>query len=88
MKKMRVEYFESLKQYCEKDIKNMATCYPKNKKIISSHVKENGCDLQYVKNQTEEMCLRTVKQSGWVLKYVNEQTEEMCLEAMKKMDWH
>lgn len=47
-------------------------------------VKQNGYALQYVKDQTEEICLEAVKQNGYALQYVNEQTEEICLEAVKK----
>ena len=46
-------------------------------------VKEDGYNLQYVKNQTEEICLAAVKQNGWTLKNVKNQTEQVCLEAAK-----
>jgi hypothetical protein len=42
-------------------------------------VKEYGDALQYVNNQTENICLEAVKQ-----KYVKNQTENICLEAVKK----
>ena len=47
-------------------------------------VKQNGSALQYVAEQTEEICLEAVKQDGWTLQYVVEQTEEICLEAVKR----
>ena len=37
--------------------------------------------LEYVKNQTEEICLKTVKRNGHTLKYVKDQTEQICLET-------
>ena len=47
-------------------------------------VKQNGYALQYIKDQTEEMCLAAVKEDGYALKFVKEQTEEMCLAAVKQ----
>lgn len=47
-------------------------------------VKKEGYDLQYVKDQTPEICLEAVKQDGYTLKYVKEQTPEICLEAVKQ----
>ena len=44
--------------------------------------------LQYVKEQTEAICIEAVKQTGLALQYVKEQTEEICIEAVKKMDMH
>ncbi|NJK16351.1 DUF4116 domain-containing protein, partial [Clostridioides difficile] len=40
--------------------------------------------LKYVKEQTEEVCLKAVKQDYRMLKYVNKQTEEVCLEAVRQ----
>lgn len=47
-------------------------------------VKRYGWALQYVKEQTEEICLAAVKQNGLYLRYVSEQTEEICLAAVKQ----
>ena len=44
-------------------------------------VKQNGYTLQYVNNQTEEICLEAVKQTGTTLQYVNNQTKEICIIA-------
>ena len=46
--------------------------------------KQDGSVLQYVKEQTPEICLEAVKQSGYALRYVKEQTPEICLEAVKE----
>ena len=43
----------------------------------------DGCPLQYVKEQTYELCLEAVKKNGFALQYVKEQTYELCLEAVK-----
>ena len=40
--------------------------------------------LQYVKNQTLEICLEAVKQNGNALQYVKNKTPEICLEAVKQ----
>ena len=37
-------------------------------------VKENGYLLQYVREQTLEICMAAVKQNGYLLQYVREQT--------------
>jgi hypothetical protein len=47
-------------------------------------VKQNGYALQYVTEQTEQICLEAVKQNGYALQYVTEQTEQICLEAVKQ----
>ena len=47
-------------------------------------VKKNGYALQFVQNQTEEICLEAVKKNGYALQYVQNQTEAICLEAVKQ----
>lgn len=52
-------------------------------------VKRDGFALQYVKNQTEEICLEAVKNYvfKWdecALQYVKNQTDAICLEAVKE----
>jgi hypothetical protein len=40
--------------------------------------------LQYVKNQTEEICKLDVQQNGLALRYVKNQTEEICKLSVNK----
>lgn len=47
-------------------------------------VKRDGMALQYVKEQSPEICMEAVKQNGRALQYVKEQTPEICLEAVKQ----
>ena len=47
-------------------------------------VKKDAFALQYVKNQTPELCLLAVKQNGIVVHYVKEQTPEICLLAVQQ----
>ncbi len=47
-------------------------------------VRKDGLALQYVHNQTSEICLAAVKKDGYALKYVKDQTPEICLAAVKK----
>ena len=47
-------------------------------------VKQNGYSLQYVKEQTPEICMAAVKQNGYSLQYVKEQTPEICMAAVKQ----
>ena len=43
--------------------------------------------LQYVQEQTYELCLVAVKQNnGWALQFVKKQSYELCLIAVKKME--
>ena len=46
--------------------------------------KEDGLALQFVKEQTPELCLAAVKQNGYALRIVREQTPEICLAAVKQ----
>ena len=47
-------------------------------------VRENPLNLEYVKEQTQEICLQAVKQNGLALRFVKNQTPEICLEAVKE----
>ena len=47
-------------------------------------VRQDGYDLAFVNEQTEEICLEAVKKNGYALRFVKEQTEEICLEAVKQ----
>ena len=40
-------------------------------------------NLNYVKEQTPEICLEAVKQNGWNLKYVKEQIPEFVSKLLK-----
>ncbi|MDW0076976.1 DUF4116 domain-containing protein [Clostridioides difficile] len=40
--------------------------------------------LQYVREQTEEMCLEAVRQNGLALHFVKDQTEKICIEAVRQ----
>ena len=46
-------------------------------------VKSFGRSLEYIENQTPELCLEAVKSMGLALEYVKEQTHEICLAAVK-----
>ena len=45
-------------------------------------VKKNGIVLQYITQQTPELCLEAVRNNGLALEYVKKQTPEICLEAL------
>ncbi len=40
--------------------------------------------MQFIKEQTPEICLEAVKQNGYALRFVKEQTSEICLETVKQ----
>ena len=46
-------------------------------------IKQNAYALQFVKEQTPELCLAAVQQYGSALEYVKEQTPEICLAASR-----
>ena len=47
-------------------------------------VQQDAYALQYVKEQTPEICLAAVKRSAYALQYVKEQTPEICLAAVQR----
>ncbi|EGT3944791.1 TPA: DUF4116 domain-containing protein [Clostridioides difficile] len=49
-------------------------------------VKQNGLALEFVKEQTEEICLIAVRQNGLALEFVKEQTQEVFAELAKQIE--
>ena len=47
-------------------------------------VSYDGDALQYVKEQTADICLKAVEKNAYALRYVKEQTVDICLKAVKK----
>ena len=49
-------------------------------------IKQNEYNLQFVKNQTEEICLVAVQKNGWTIQYINKknQTKLICLAAVRQ----
>lgn len=47
-------------------------------------IKQNGYALQFVEEQTPEICLAAVQQNGFALQFVEEQTSEICLTAVRQ----
>jgi hypothetical protein len=43
----------------------------------------DGDALQYVKEQSEAVCLKAVESDGAALQYVKEQSEAVCLKAVE-----
>ena len=58
-------------------------CNLKGREALEA-VKKNGYALQFVNEQTPEICLEAVKENGYALQFVNEQTPDICLEAVKE----
>lgn len=52
--------------------------------INIKYVQQNGLFLQFMKVQTEEMCINAVRQNGMALEFVKEQTSEICLIAVRQ----
>jgi hypothetical protein len=47
-------------------------------------VRANGLALQYVREQTHEICMAAVAADGLALRYVKEQTTPICMAAVKQ----
>lgn len=47
-------------------------------------VMRDGLNLEFVKKQTEEICLTAVKQDSSALELVKNQTKDVCLEAVRQ----
>ena len=47
-------------------------------------VQKNGYRLEFVKDQTEEICLAAINQNYRSIKFVKRQTEAICIEAVKQ----
>jgi hypothetical protein len=47
-------------------------------------VKQNGLILQFIKNQSDIICMTAVKRDGMALQYVKEQSDIICMEAVKR----
>ena len=61
----------------------------KEKEVVTDphdleRVKKDGMQLEFVQNQTPEICLAAVQQNGYAIAYVKEQTTDICLAAVKQ----
>jgi hypothetical protein len=55
-----------------------------NQNLMIAYLEENPSALQYIKDQTPEMCLSAVKRFGFALSHVKDQTDEICLAAVEQ----
>jgi hypothetical protein len=69
---------EQIKEIGESEI----TTYAGEKALEA--VRQDGCALRYVHEQTPEICLEAVRQNGLALQHVHKQTPEICLEAVRQ----
>ncbi len=67
-----------------KSIETLENFFNKNPKFLMIAIKQNGCTLCFVKNQTLELCMEAVKQDGLALQSVKNQTPELCMGAVKQ----
>lgn len=58
--------------------------FDKTNDMLAKILNKDGMILEFVDDQTEELCLIAVKQNPMALQFVNEQTFEMCLGAVKQ----
>jgi hypothetical protein len=66
------------------DIQRLDNMLSSDPVITLKAVKHNGYALQYVKEQTKDICIEAVKQNGFALQYVKEQSADICIEAVKQ----
>lgn len=52
--------------------------------LLLSLARKKGCILQYIKNQTPELCLEAVKNDCYALQYVKRKTKKLCMIAFKQ----
>jgi hypothetical protein len=79
--KVFIEKYNKLKT---KDIK--ITNYKnwiEDKELLLKIIKKNGFVIQYIKNQTTEICIEAIKQNSYALEFILNQTKELCLLAVK-----
>jgi hypothetical protein len=55
-----------------------------DKKIVLDIIKNDGLAIQYVTNQTHELCLEAIKYDPFTLEYVKKQTTIICIETVKR----
>jgi hypothetical protein len=53
-------------------------------RFCTAAVNTNGLNLQYVKNQTDELCTSAVMKCGNALKFVITQTSSICYQAVRQ----
>ena len=63
---------------CKSDTKKNSI----NRDILA--VKQHWCALEYIENQTEELCRMAINQNEYAIQYVINQTEELCRLAVEK----
>ena len=84
---MYAQYIESIKQVYGTDSNKFnkeCTFFLDYPTLPSIKISYDPCFLEYVKEQTDEVCLKVVKQNSWALLYVKKQTEAICIEAVKQ----
>ena len=54
------------------------------KSTIRAAVKQDGWALQFVKEQTPDLCIAAVKKDGHALQFVEKQTPEICTAAVEE----
>jgi len=77
------KYDENMKKIDKYVFYNIAKSVGKYNYYIKL-VKQDWTNLQYVKEQTHEICLKAIKQHSYALQYVKEQIYELCMEAVSR----
>lgn len=75
---------ENIKSHYNKVVKNVDKILGSFTNINLEAVKQNGWNLEKIKDPSEEMCLIALRSVGNVLQYIKNPTREMCLIAVTK----
>lgn len=63
---------------------NPFICDIENEEFYKKVISQNGLLINYVKEQTPELCMLAVQQNGFALKYINNKTIELCMLAVQQ----
>lgn len=73
-------------EFCIKAIRRYSNVakYIKNPEILFNAIKWNPLALEFVENQTEEMCLEAVSRQPYTIQFVKNRTDKICAKALEK----
>lgn len=63
---------------------NPFICDIENEEFYKKVISQNGLLINYIKEQTPELCMLAVQQNGLALKYINNKTPELCKLAVQQ----
>ena len=77
-------YVEDSKFKADRLIIKNITNFFSNDALWIDLISKDGLLLEYINEQTPEICMKALKQNGLALEFVKEQTPEICMTAIKQ----